>query len=143
MPSSMPRLFLARHGDSAWTESRQHTGRTDLPLNERGERNARQWDYGTFEGRRGKEIRIQQPGWLLYRDGCPGRKPPEGVVTPPRRFIARVSGLTADVLAFSSSHIIRMIAASVAASVGVFWYEHDNRDKPIIFKWNCVRLLRE
>ena len=38
----MPRLFLARHGDTAWTDSRQHTGRTDMPLNERGEERARQ-----------------------------------------------------------------------------------------------------
>jgi hypothetical protein len=42
MSSDLPRLFLARHGDTAWTESRQHTGRTDLPLNERGEERARQ-----------------------------------------------------------------------------------------------------
>src|SRR5947208_48960 len=42
MPSDLPRLFLARHGDTAWTDSRQRTGRTDLPLNERGEGHARQ-----------------------------------------------------------------------------------------------------
>jgi len=36
MPSDLPRLFLARHGDTAWTDSRQRTGRTDLPLNESG-----------------------------------------------------------------------------------------------------------
>jgi broad specificity phosphatase PhoE len=42
MPTEMPRLFLARHGDTAWTESRQHTGRTDVPLNECGEQRARQ-----------------------------------------------------------------------------------------------------
>ena len=42
MSSDLPRLFLARHGDTAWTDSRQHTGRTDLPLNERGEARARQ-----------------------------------------------------------------------------------------------------
>ena len=42
MPSELPRLFLARHGDTAWTDSRQHTGRTDLPLNEAGEERARQ-----------------------------------------------------------------------------------------------------
>jgi bisphosphoglycerate-dependent phosphoglycerate mutase len=42
MLSDMPRLFLARHGDTAWTDSRQRTGRTDLPLNERGLERARQ-----------------------------------------------------------------------------------------------------
>src|SRR5215475_5178790 len=34
-------VYLARHGETAWTISGQHTGRTDLPLTERGERNAR------------------------------------------------------------------------------------------------------
>lgn len=34
-------VYVARHGETAWTLSGQHTGRTDLPLTERGERNAR------------------------------------------------------------------------------------------------------
>ena len=42
MPSDLPKLYLARHGDTAWTDSHQHTGRTDLPLNEQGEQHARQ-----------------------------------------------------------------------------------------------------
>jgi probable phosphoglycerate mutase len=35
-----PIIYLARHGETAWTLSGQHTGLTDLPLTERGERNA-------------------------------------------------------------------------------------------------------
>src|SRR3954451_6586753 len=42
MPSELPRLFLALHGDTAWTDSRQHTGRTDIALNEAGEARALQ-----------------------------------------------------------------------------------------------------
>src|SRR4029453_14479538 len=34
-------VYLARHGETAWPLSGQHTGLTDLPLTERGERNAR------------------------------------------------------------------------------------------------------
>jgi probable phosphoglycerate mutase len=41
MSEALPMVYLARHGDTAWTHSGQHTGRTDLPLTEDGERNAR------------------------------------------------------------------------------------------------------
>ena len=41
MNQQLPMIYLARHGETAWTVSGQHTGLTDLPLTERGERNAR------------------------------------------------------------------------------------------------------
>jgi probable phosphoglycerate mutase len=40
MSQTLPAFSLARHGETAWTISGQHTGLTDLPLTERGERNA-------------------------------------------------------------------------------------------------------
>ena len=40
MHASLPEVYLARHGETAWTLSGQHTGRTDLPLTARGEQNA-------------------------------------------------------------------------------------------------------
>jgi len=41
MNQTLPIVYLARHGETAWSLSGQHTGLTDLPLTERGERNAR------------------------------------------------------------------------------------------------------
>jgi len=37
---SLPRVYLVRHGETAWTISGQATGRTDIPLTEQGERDA-------------------------------------------------------------------------------------------------------
>jgi len=41
MENELPIVYLARHGETAWSLSGQHTGRTDLPLTPNGERNAK------------------------------------------------------------------------------------------------------
>lgn len=40
MNEALPKVYLVRHGETAWTLTGQHTGRTDLPLTEQGERQA-------------------------------------------------------------------------------------------------------
>jgi broad specificity phosphatase PhoE len=40
MSETLPVLYIARHGNTAWTHTGQHTGLTDLPLTSDGERNA-------------------------------------------------------------------------------------------------------
>jgi probable phosphoglycerate mutase len=42
MSQLLPKVYLARHGETEWSLSGQHTGRTDIPLTPRGEENARQ-----------------------------------------------------------------------------------------------------
>lgn len=37
----LPSVTLVRHGETEWSASGQHTGRTDIPLTEEGERKAR------------------------------------------------------------------------------------------------------
>lgn len=39
--AALPEVYLARHGETAWTLTDQHTGRTDIPLTARGELHAR------------------------------------------------------------------------------------------------------
>jgi probable phosphoglycerate mutase len=41
MSKSLPSVYLVRHGETEWSRSRRHTGHTDIPLTEHGERQAR------------------------------------------------------------------------------------------------------
>ena len=41
MDKGLPVIYIARHGETAWTITGQHTGLTDLPLTPRDECNAR------------------------------------------------------------------------------------------------------
>jgi probable phosphoglycerate mutase len=112
-----------------------------------------EWDYGLYEGRRTSEIKTEQSDWELFRDGCPNGESPPQVAERADRFIARASEYGGNVLAFSSGHIIRMIAARwlglppaagryfycVPGSIGALAFEHDSLDQPIIRLWNYVR----
>ena len=191
--TSLPRLFLIRHGDTDWTDSHQHTGLTDLPLNASGEAHALtlqsrlknesftqvftsplirakrtcelaglsggsevdsdllEWDYGNYEGRKSVDIHLENPNWNLFQDGAPGGESPEQVAARANRFIAKARSVqeSGDIAAFSSGHIIRMIAAcwlglpplaaqhfyTSTASLGILGYEHD-RIHPVILLWN-------
>jgi broad specificity phosphatase PhoE len=42
LSEKLPVVYIARHGDTAWTLTGQHTGLTDLPLTAVGEQHARQ-----------------------------------------------------------------------------------------------------
>ena len=75
---------------------------------------------------------------------------PTAMTSRADRFIARVHGERGNVLAFSSGHIIRMIAARwhglarsagrmfyrCPANIGVLGFEHDSREQPILRMWN-------
>jgi broad specificity phosphatase PhoE len=40
MDNKLPEIYIARHGETVWTITGQHTGMTDLPLTPQGEKNA-------------------------------------------------------------------------------------------------------
>ena len=43
MSEPLPVLYLARHAETAWTNAGRHAGLVDVPLTERGERDARRF----------------------------------------------------------------------------------------------------
>jgi probable phosphoglycerate mutase len=48
-----------------------------------------EWNYGEYEGLTPRQIREAAPGWLIFRDGCPGGETPENVGVRVDRVIAR------------------------------------------------------
>jgi broad specificity phosphatase PhoE len=70
-----------------------------------------EWDYGDYEGLLAVEIRKRQPGWNLFRDGCPNGETPAQVSDRADRFIARLRALDGDVALFSHGHFGRVLAA--------------------------------
>ena len=170
MAEVLPVIDLARHGETAWSLSGQHTGRTDLPLTESGERNARalgarlrglafaktfisvEWDYGRYEGRRTAEILEERPDWQLFRDGCRGGESPAEIGAD--RVLGRVRAVHGDVLLFSSEHFLRVLAARwlglepvggcqfplSTAGLCMLGYEH-NLAEPAIRLWNDTHHL--
>ncbi len=191
MSTELPTIYLARHGETAWSLSGQHTGLTDLPLTERGERNAVrlgerlrgtafqrvftsplqrarrtcdlagfasaaavdpdlvEWDYGAYEGLRAPEILQKQPGWQLFRDGCPGGESVADVAARADRVLARLRPLGGAILLFSSGHFLRVLAARwlgleasagrlfvlATASLSTLGYEH-TLSEPVLRLWN-------
>ena len=70
-----------------------------------------EWDYGAYEGLTPKEIHELAPGWLIFRDGCPGGETPEQVGARVDRVIAHTRALDRDILLFAHGHVLRVLAA--------------------------------
>ena len=71
-------------------------------------------DYGELEGLTMAQIQQRDPGWELYRDGCPGGESPEQVYARARRFIelATEGRTEGRAIAFAHGHILRAVAAA-------------------------------
>ena len=189
--NSFPKLFLVRHGATDWSDSRQHTGLTDLALNAKGEQSAMrlkdrialeriekvftsplvrakrtcelagllgcaevcpeliEWNYGSYEGLTTINIQKARPEWSLFLHGAPKGESPEQAASRADCFLQIVRAHHCNIVAFSSGHMIRMIAArwlnlppsagqfflSSTASISVLGYEHDLHE-PTILLWN-------
>lgn len=191
MSMSIQDTYLMRHGETAWSLSGQHTGRTDIPLTENGRRLARllqpvlveesfalvltsplgraretcelaglgehaqidpgltEWNYGEYEGLTPEQIRAKAPGWLLFRDGCPGGESPGQIGARVDAVIARVRAVRGHVALFAHGHVFRVFAARWlglppeagshfqldTATLSILSYYHDI---PAVKQWNAA-----
>lgn len=146
-------VIIVRHGETAWSAIKRHTGRSDIPLTAQGRDDARgltallapmrfaavfvsplqraretcalagygdvavvdadlvEWDYGAYEGRTAAEIRVERPGWNLFRDGVIGGETLDDVARRAARVLERVRGVDGDVLLFGHGHQLRIFTA--------------------------------
>jgi probable phosphoglycerate mutase len=70
-----------------------------------------EWNYGEYEGLTPKQIHEVAPGWLIFRDGCPGGEAPEQVGARVDRVIARSRAVDGDIALFAHGHVLRVLAA--------------------------------
>lgn len=70
-----------------------------------------EWNYGRYEGLTPAQIHATAPGWLIFRDGCPGGEQPEEIGARVDRVIAKVRAVEGNVALFAHGHVFRVLAA--------------------------------
>ena len=70
-----------------------------------------EWSYGKYEGLTPAQIHAAAPGWLIFRDGCPGGETPADVGARVDRVIARARDADGDVALFAHGHVLRVLVA--------------------------------
>jgi broad specificity phosphatase PhoE len=106
-----------------------------------------EFDYGEYEGLTTPQIRARNPGWDLFRDGCPGGETVAAVADRVRPFLAAVTDADEEVLVFGHGHTLRIMTTVylglpleaarhlflVTASLSVLGTEHE---WPALLRWN-------
>jgi probable phosphoglycerate mutase len=109
-----------------------------------------EWNYGRYEGRRTVDIRRENPGWNIWRDGCPGGESPADVSGRADRLIARLATMQGTVALFSHGQFgaalaVRWIGLALVegqhfalhtASVSLLGIDPQHPDRRIIESWN-------
>ncbi|MET8158649.1 histidine phosphatase family protein [Sphaerisporangium sp. NPDC005289] len=113
-----------------------------------------EWDYGGYEGITTADIRVERPGWYLWRDGViPGDAEHPGetieqVAERADRVIARVRGVEGTVALVAHGHFLRVLTARWlelppregrhfvldTGTISALGYEHG---EPALTRWNA------
>ena len=107
----------------------------------------REVDYGEYEGVTTTQIHERDPGWELFRDGCPAGESPGRMTERVDRLLSRLRGLPADVLLFGHGHTFRATAArflrlpissatNLRLDAGTLSILAEGRDGPSLVVWN-------
>ena len=105
--------------------------------------------YGDYEGRTTAEIRVERPGWDLWKDGSPNGESLAEAAERADRVIARAESAGGDVALFAHGHILRILGARwlglppeaggwlalSTASLCDLGYERERR---VIWLWNGI-----
>jgi broad specificity phosphatase PhoE len=70
-----------------------------------------EWNYGAYEGLTTTEIQGRQPGWMVFRDGCPDGESPAQVGERVDRVIRRLQQSGGRVALFAHGHLLRVFVA--------------------------------
>lgn len=188
-------IWIARHGETEWSRTKRHTGRTDIGLTDEGRRQARalrqglerfglgpgdfgrvitsplsraaetcelaglgdraerseallEWDYGEYEGLTSVQIRERHPGWILWRDGCPGGESPAEIGARVDPLVAELLQSKRNVALFGHGHVLRVLAsrwlglrpgdgALLALDTGTLSTLSWEHATAVIRRWNC------
>ena len=109
-----------------------------------------EWDYGRYEGLRSVDILRADPGWNIWRDGCPGGESPADVSARADRLIERLCTMQGTVALFSHGQFGAALAARWiglaliegqhfalhAAAVSLLGIDPHHPDRRIIELWN-------
>lgn len=196
--TSLPTVFLIRHGETAWSLAGRHTGRSDIALTPYGETQARElmamlaplrfthvftsprlrarrtcalalegrmavtdpdlaeWDYGRYDGLQTDQIRLQDPNWNVFRNGCPEGETVAEVVARADRVIARLCAMAGPIALFTHGQFGCVLGARWAglaggqgehlaldpASLSVLGPKPGHPLVPVITRWNVVSAAR-
>ncbi len=106
-----------------------------------------EWDYGDYEGLTTAEIHARRPGWVLWRDGCPGGESPAQIGVRADRVTSLLGALTGHAAVFSHGHMLRVLGARWIAlspgggahlglSTAALCVLGSERRTPILARWN-------
>ena len=136
---------LALRNPTVWVSPRHRAARTAelAGLTVTGvDPDLAEWDYGDYEGLTSAEIRVDDPGWTVWRSGAPGGESMADVAARVDRVLdrSRVAMADGDVVLVAHGHLGRVLTARflgqpadfgrnvmiLPASAAVFGYDRDD-----------------